>query len=111
MVNLKINPIGLIDKSVDTGVPQGELLLEFCESVLGKSVTDLNKSRDKLHKALGSKAVSAAAAVIGNFTKNDRIANGLGIPLAKMVMKETETLRDELGLNKFRSAINSLKFN
>ena len=108
---IEINPLGLINKSVSTEVPQGDILIEFCDSVLGKSTAKLNKSRNDLHKALGSQAVSAASAIIGNFTKNDRIANGLGIPLPEMVMKQTNTLRDELGLNRFGSAMNSLRLN
>ena len=40
---------------------------------------------------------------------NDRIANGCGIPVIPMVLKATKDIRDELGLNSFRSAANTFK--
>ena len=56
-----------------------------------------------------SNAVSGAASVAGNFSKNDRIANGLGIPVDPMVLKATEDIRTELGLNDMGSAVNTFR--
>lgn len=62
----------------------------------------LDNARAALVDQLGPATVVAAAAVAANFTKNDRIANGLGIPLDPMIMKVAEGLRADLGLDGFR---------
>ena len=54
-------------------------------------------------------AVSAASAIAANFSKNDRIANGCGIPTEPKMLKASQEIRANLGLNEFRSAINTFK--
>jgi hypothetical protein len=94
---------------LDTGVPGGELLLAFADAVIGADPAALDSARSALAEELGPAAVSAAAAVAGNFTKNDRIANGLGIPVDAIAMAGHEDLREQLGLNDFRSAVNTFR--
>ena len=53
--------------------------------------------------------MTAAAAIAANFSKNDRIANGAGIPVDTMVLKITEDIREQLGLNDYRSAFNTFR--
>ncbi|MDA0653178.1 MAG: alkylhydroperoxidase-related (seleno)protein, partial [Proteobacteria bacterium] len=69
----------------------------------------LNSARRALAEGLSPAAVSAASAVAANFTKNDRIANGLGIPIDPMVLQGSEDLRAQLGLNDYRSAVNTFR--
>ena len=84
-------------------------MLAYAEAVIGPDLGALNEARDALANTLGPAAVSAAAAIAANFSKNDRIANGLGIPVDPMVLKGTEELREQLGLNDFRSAVNTFR--
>ena len=44
-----------------------------------------------------------------NFSKNDRIANGCGIPMPDPMFDATEEIRADLGLNDYRSAINTFR--
>lgn len=77
--------------------------------MLGPDAAALSSARDALAKVLGPAAVAGAAAIAANFSKNDRIANGLGIPVDPMVLKGTADLREQLGLDQFRSAVNTFR--
>ena len=90
-------------------MPNGELLLAYSDAVIGTDVAALNLARNALAAALGSAAIAGAAAIAANFAKNDRIANGLGIPVDPLVLKSTIDLREQLGINKFRSAVNTFR--
>ncbi len=94
---------------LDIGVPGGDLLLAFADAVVGTDVAALNDARGALADGLDPAAVSAAASIAANFSKNDRIANGLGIPVDPLVLKGTEDLREQLGLNAYRSAVNTFR--
>ncbi len=94
---------------VDSGVPAGAVLLAYADAVVGADLAALERARTALSEALGPAAVAGAAAIAGNFTKNDRIANGLGIPVDDMVLKATEDLRARLGLSGFGSAVNTFR--
>ncbi len=84
-------------------------MLVYSEALVSPDRGALDKARLDLANKLGPQAVPAAAAIAANFSKNDRIANGTGIPVDPMVLKITKDIREELGLDKFRSAINTLK--
>lgn len=90
-------------------MPGGLILSEFVDALVETDVAALNAARDTLARTLGPAAVTAAAAVAANFTKNDRLANGLGIPIDEPMFKTTADLRAELGLNAYRSAINTFR--
>ena len=104
-----MNPEALVRPELDIGVPHGDLLLAFAETIIGTDRAALDAARDALAAALGAEAVSGASAVAGNFTKNDRVANGLGIPVDPPVLKGTEDLREQLGLNAYKSAENTFR--
>ena len=95
---------------LDTGVPGGAELLIFSEALIGADRMALDAARTALENVLGAAAIPAASAVAANFSKNDRIANGLGIPHEPVMVKATKDIREQLGLHKFRSAINTLKY-
>lgn len=90
-------------------MPGGALLLAFADAIIGTDRAALDDARAALAAELGPAAVSAASAVAANFSKNDRIANGLGIPVDDIVLNGTEDLRAQLGLNEYRSAANTLR--
>ena len=95
---------------LDSGVPGGAELLIFSEALVGADRPTLDAARTALENVLGAAAIPAASAVAANFSKNDRIANGLGIPHEPVMVKATKDIREQLGLDNFRSAINTLKY-
>jgi len=94
---------------LDIGVPGGRELLDFSDALLRPNRDALDQARINLANTLQPESVSAASAVAANFTKNDRIANGCGIPIEPMALKATVDIREDLGLNNFRSAANTFK--
>lgn len=85
------------------------MLISFSNAVIGNNLENLNKIRYELVEKMGQDALVAAASVAGNFSKNDRIANALGIPIEPMMIKATKEVRKRLNLDSFRSAINTFK--
>ena len=85
-------------------------LLIFSEALIGADRMALDAARTALENILGAAAIPAASAIAANFSKNDRIANGLGIPHDPVMVKATKDIREQLGLDNFRSAINTLKY-
>jgi hypothetical protein len=98
-----------MDTSQDIGVPGGAELLAFSDAVIGPDAGALDTARSALAAALGPYSVSGAASIAANFSKNDRIANGCGIPVDPMALKASVDIREQLGLNEFRSAINTFR--
>ena len=84
-------------------------MLAFSEAIIGTDRAALDKARLAVAEAIGPAAVPAASAVAANFSKNDRIANGIGIPVDDMVLKITKDIREQLGLDDFRSAVNTFR--
>ncbi len=107
---MDVNPESLVRPELETGVPGGRELLVFSDTVFGSDLGALNRARERLADVLGPAAVTAAAVTAAAFSKNDRIANGCGISIDPMVMKLTGDIREQLGLNEFRSAENTLRF-
>ena len=106
---MNINLEALVDPAQDIGVPGGAELLAFAEAVIGLDRQALDRARADVAGAIGAQAVSAAAAIAANFSKNDRIANGCGIPVDPMVLKATADIRAQLRLDEYRSAINTFR--
>jgi hypothetical protein len=90
-------------------VPGGSQLLEFAAAVIGTDPDRLNTARRALSEALSPATVTGAAAIAGNFSKNDRIANAIGIPVDPDDLGPTREIRARLGLNDFRSAMNTFR--
>ena len=92
---------------VASGVPQGELLSQLVETTLNADDYPAEASikvRQDICDALGAEALVDASAVIGNFMRMVRIADGTGIPLDKQVSVISADLREELGYDRFGSA-------
>jgi len=99
----------LIDTQLDIGFPGGKELLVFSNALLGSNIAELEKARAALEKTLGPAAVTAASSIAASFSKNDRVANGSGIPAEPRMMDGAEDIRKMLGLKQFRSAVNTYK--
>ena len=91
---------------VDSGVEHGEVLLRFADAAVGRA-PDLGEAREAVNAALGAHGVIDSAAVIANFQRMVRIADGCGIPLDAMTEKASEPWRDTLGVNNYRSRTNT----
>ena len=105
---LEANLKALIDPSVPSGIPEGQVLLAFCDALLEAEVDELDASREALLEALGAAGLLGAVAIASNFSRNDRIANATGIPLEADFVKQSEDFRQALGINDFKSARNTL---
>ena len=99
----------LLDPDRDSGVPGGREILAFADAVIGPDRAALDRARRNLADSLGPAAVPAAAAIAATFTKNDRIANGSGIPSELRMLRNSKEIRAELGINDYRSSANTFK--
>ena len=96
----------------NSGVPHGDLLVSFAEAAFAaggeeEQDSELAAARDKLREAAGPDALVDAAAVVGNFQRMVRIADGTGIPIDQRMNALTAGMRDDLGIDKFGSAANT----
>ena len=99
---------GTIDPTVDSGVDHGNVLFDFAIAVASNK-PDLDGARDALVTAMGSPAVVTASLTAATFSLLDRIANGIGISLDAPVLQGSADFREELGINAYPSAANSLR--
>lgn len=88
----------------DTGVPYGDLLIEFAEAVIDTDEDRLEAARNAVADTLGSEALVDSAGVVGLFNAIDRIADATGAPLEDWKAAETAEIRDALGIDAFGSA-------
>lgn len=92
---------------VQSGVPFQDELLEFAEVALGDDDEQITRAREAVRTKMGDAAVVDSAAVIANFQRMVRIADGAGIPLDTPVAVVTTTIRSELGLNSYSTSGNT----
>ncbi|MEM7080499.1 MAG: alkylhydroperoxidase-related (seleno)protein [Pseudomonadota bacterium] len=90
----------------ESKVPHGALLIALAEEALAtpRDEDRLASLRASIIERLGSEALVDAAAVIGNFQRMVRIADGTGIPLDRSIALMGAAIREELALDKFGSA-------
>ena len=104
--NLKAVTLG---NAEDSGVRGQAELLALVDATLDpqpglNQPPRLSDAQLRIAEQLGDAALVEAAAVIGNFERMTRIADGTGIPLDEPVAAMTAELREELGINEFSSA-------
>lgn len=85
------------------GVAFGAELIAYADAVVARS-TDIPETRDAVHKSMGDAGVVDAAAVIANFQRMVRIADGTGIPIDGPLDVLSADIRHEIGINEFPSA-------
>jgi hypothetical protein len=90
-------------KAGDAGIVHGAQLTAFADAAVRGDSAELATARDALRRAAGPAALVDAAAVIGNFERMVRIADGTGIPLDGVVGALSGDLREALGLDGFSS--------
>jgi len=88
----------------DPSVPAGVDLSGFVDAVLGGTDDELAKARSTLTDEVGEQGMRDASAVIANFQRMVRIADGLGIALDAPTEMATRADRDRIGVDSFGSA-------
>jgi len=95
------------DSAAESPVPSAAALVAWVDATRQGRREDVAAARDRVRRELGSAAVVDAAAVMGNFERMVRIADGTGIPLDTPVNVATEEIRAQLGIDAFASAAHS----
>ncbi len=90
-----------------SGVPDAELLLAFADAVIDRDPEATARARDALRARAGDAATVDAAAVIANFERMVRVADGTGIPLDGPVAFFSADLRSEIGIDRVAATANA----
>jgi hypothetical protein len=85
----------------DCGIPEGTLLIDFAEAILGADEGRLARARAAITAAMGTAALVDAAGVAGLFNAIDRVADATGAPLEEAKAGDTASLRDAIGIDEF----------
>ena len=96
------------DDDADGGIVHGHRLSEFVDAFMSRDADQLAAARAALADDMGAEGMVEAAAVAGNFQRMVRIADSIGIPIDAARVDMSAGLRQELGLNEFQSAQNTL---
>ena len=96
------NLAAIAEPSIPLGVPGGNALLRFADSVAGVSTADLADTQRDIIEELGPEALVDAASVYGNFAMMNRIAEGTGIPLARQMESRERDLIAALDLERLK---------
>lgn len=96
---------------VQSGVTGGDELVAFAEAAMAGSEAEVRVARENVRLALGDEATVDVAAVIGNFERMVRIADGTGIPLDTPLALLTSDMASEIGTDQFASAANTPRLN
>ncbi len=89
------------------GIEFGPELMRFAESVASRDEV-LERRRRELLEAAGPAVLVDAAGVAANFQRMTRIADAMGIPVDDMSRGMIEPVQQELGIERFPSARNSV---
>ena len=109
IAGIKVSLASVIDRSDETGLDHGNLLIDFTDELIGRNGKALDQVRNKLTDKLGKRAIVEASATVATFSMLDRIANAIGIPLEKNMVDMSEDFREQLGINGYYSAKNTLR--
>ena len=109
MAGLEVDYRGIADGrgAEESTVPGAGALVRLVEATFSSNAADGVSARERVRRELGSEALVDAAAVIGNFERMVRIADGTGIPLDAPVNVATESVRADLGIDRYATAANT----
>jgi hypothetical protein len=97
----------IINGDGDGGILHGLELQTFAEAAARRDAENLTTCREALLQAAGSDVLVDAAAVVGNFQRMVRIADGTGIPVDGLMVALSGSIADDLNLRRFSSAQNT----
>ena len=109
VAGIKVSLASVIDRSDETGLDHGNLLMDFTDELIARNGKALVQIRNELTDKLGKRAIVEASVTVATFSMLDRIANAIGIPLEKNMVDMSEDFRGQLGINSYYSAKNTLK--
>lgn len=106
----EINLQGVVGdaNAAEQGIAFGSLLVAFAEAVASREEHQIQAAREALRDEAGDAVLVDAAGVAANFQRMVRIADSVGIPVDDMTNEFGQQTRDQLALDKFPSARNSL---
>jgi hypothetical protein len=99
----EISGIAEGSKAGDAGIEHGERLTRFADAAVSGDPAELATARESLRDAAGADVLVDAAAVVGNFERMVRIADGAGIPLDGVMTALSGDFREELGIEEFQT--------
>ena len=105
--NIPVNIAAVANPTLDCAIEHGDVLLAFADAVSGTDRGAADTARSRLVERMSPRPLVQAAAIVANFSTNDRAANALGIPMEGMFLDDTTTFRRELGFDEFPSARNT----
>src|SRR5262245_22943069 len=82
----------------DGGVEHGQLLIELVDAVIDEGC-DPAPARRRLIDAAGPGLLVEAAAVLGMFHLNDRVADAMGAPLDDFMVDYRRKLGEKMGMD------------
>ncbi len=88
----------------DGNIPNGALLVELCDAVQSGDEASMAPLRARVAETMGEDALVDTCAVIGNFQRMVRIADGTGIPLDDLMLSQSSDFRGDLGVEQFAGA-------
>ena len=89
------------------GIEFGPELMRFAESVASRDAA-LERYRRELLEAASPAVLVDAAGVAANFQRMTRVADAMGIPVDGRSLEMGQQVREELGIERFPSARNTL---
>ena len=92
------------DDGRGSGVPHGDAIVRLVDAALGDDDDAVAAARAELTRAMGKEALVDAAAVLGTFTMQNRVADATGLPLDTPLELASRGVREELGSDRFASA-------
>jgi hypothetical protein len=87
----------------DGGVPNGKVLVEFVDTVLGGDEARLSALRGIVLSAAGDAGFVDACATVASFNAVVKLADGTGIPLEDWKESRTRDIRGALSIDAFRA--------
>lgn len=90
------------DVASDGGVEHGALLTRFVDAMLQGTPEQAEAARRDVRDALGDAAFVDACATVASFNAVVKIADGSGIPLEEIKARNTEDIRESLGIERYQ---------
>ena len=106
------NLLAVADTSLDSGLPDGDVLLRYADVVTGTDEASVLEVIESVVNIMGEGALVQAAAIAITISMNDRAANATGIVMEPMFLSDsgdTAVDRQSLGIDNYASARNSIR--
>ena len=101
--SIEVGLDAVVDDTTDSNIEHGSLLTAFAEAIVGRDEVAIAATRQTVVDAMGGHAMVDAAGVVSNFERNDRVADGTGIPLGDGLEGFSAQTREQLGFDRWRT--------